>query len=607
MGRDMPIIPTSLSLLATYMSPILVLGYAGEIYSYGTLMVETIFGAIVFVPIAALIFMPTMYPLRLTSAYEVKKHYFKFLRKLFYSFIHAIICYLEYRYESRVVRILAALTFTIQIICYMGVVLFAPSLALNAVVDFPIPISVVVMGLSCAVYTAIGGLKAVVWTDVFQMLIMLAGMFAIVIGGALQVGGYSKVFQIAQDHQRIKFLNLNVDFFERLNSLNILLGNGIMVLSVCGCQQTAVQRYCSMSSLKKAILTILITLPLVVFTVGLAALAGVVIFANYADCDPITLGLIKRNDQIAPYFVLEFLSSTGGLLGLFIACLFSASLSTVSSGLNSLTAVTWEDFLGKTEFFQKMSEKAQGQVSKLVGLIYGLLCIGMAFLAANFDGVLGASIVLNGSVAGPLLGVFLLGLLVPFANKWGAIVGMLVGHTITILICVGAGLLNIKSPTLPFSVDGCSDNVWDTVGNKTEIYLRSNITVNAVRPEIEWPQKIHTVSFLLYPVIGCTICVVVGLIVSFITGIVCPGTNFLISPKQEKYVHPLLAKLIRMFRKPGNYYNGGSGKSLELSTSYSYSNGYPSEAPAVQSNMNGLNGTYTKRSSSLGRNLDVGP
>ena len=70
----------------------------------------------------------------------------------------------------------------------------------------------------------------------------------------------------------------------------------------------------------------MITLPLVVITMSLAALAGVVIFANYADCDPITLGLITRNDQIAPQFVLEFLSSTNGLLGLFIACLFSASL-----------------------------------------------------------------------------------------------------------------------------------------------------------------------------------------------------------------------------------------------------------------------------------------
>lgn len=70
----------------------------------------------------------------------------------------------------------------------------------------------------------------------------------------------------------------------------------------------------------------MITLPLVVFTVGLAGLAGVVIFANYADCDPITLGFIKRNDQISPYFVQEFLSSTQGLMGLFMACLFSASL-----------------------------------------------------------------------------------------------------------------------------------------------------------------------------------------------------------------------------------------------------------------------------------------
>lgn len=68
----MPILPTALSLLATYMSPILVLGYAGEIYSYGTLLVETILGTIIFVPIAALVFLPVMYPLKLTSAYEVQ-------------------------------------------------------------------------------------------------------------------------------------------------------------------------------------------------------------------------------------------------------------------------------------------------------------------------------------------------------------------------------------------------------------------------------------------------------------------------------------------------------------------------------------------------------
>jgi Na+/proline symporter len=68
---------------------------------------------------------------------------------------------------------LAAGTFITQITLYMGVVLFAPALALNAVVEFPIWIAVVAMGISCAIYTSIGGLKAVVWTDCFQMVIMV--------------------------------------------------------------------------------------------------------------------------------------------------------------------------------------------------------------------------------------------------------------------------------------------------------------------------------------------------------------------------------------------------------------------------------------------------
>ncbi|XP_021951662.1 sodium-coupled monocarboxylate transporter 1 [Folsomia candida] len=526
-GRSMPLIPTALSLLATYMSPILVLGYAGEIYSYGTLMYETVFSSLVIVPIAAWIFMPTLYNLKLTSAYE----------------------YLEYRFDSPAVRIFAAGTFITQITLYMGVVLFAPALALNAVVDFPIWIAVVAMGLSCALYTSIGGLRAVVWTDVFQMVIMLAGMFAIVIVGIMQVGGLSKVFQIAGDHGRIQFLKFHLDPFERLNSVNIFIGHAIMVLSICGCQQTAVQRYCSMKTLKKGIMTLFITLPLVVFTVSLAAIAGVVIFANYATCDPISLGLIKRNDQIAPHFVLEYLSPTSGLLGLFIACLFSASLSTVSSGINSVTAVTFEDFLAKLKYFSNMGDIQQGRVSKFLALIFGVLAIAMAFLAANFDGVLAASIVLNGSVAGPLLAVFLMGIMLPFTNKYGAIVGMIVGHTVTIWICLGAFFLKHRTPTLPFSTDGCSAEIWDKVNQTAVTMLNSSETHAAqfVESDVPWPEKIYTVSFLLYPLIGCTVTIVVGSIVSILTGY----QRF--SKDQDKYIHPLLVSIIRRFRTEKEY------------------------------------------------------
>jgi len=122
--------------------------------------------------------------------------------------------------------------------------------------------------------------------------------------------------------------------------------------------------------------------------------------------------------------------------------------STVSSGLNSVSAVTWQDLMLKIPYFRNKKDKSQGTATKIIGLclllstywfvciqikhvvllmgkmtdflglVYGLIAIGMAFLAGKFDGVLAASIVLNGSVAGPLLGVFLLGILLPFTNKY---------------------------------------------------------------------------------------------------------------------------------------------------------------------------------------------
>ncbi len=161
----------------------------------------------------------------------------------------------------------------------------------------------------------------------------------------------------------------------------------------------------------------------------------------------------------------------------------------------------------------------------------------------------------------------------------------------------------------------------------------------------DWPKKIHTVSFLLYPVIGCLICMVVGMVVSIITGklcyiihcnrkvemstsfkfqriskvqvvciyhafyligLCCSGTELLVPIEQEKYLHPMLQKLTRKLRKStkGDFHD--SSKSLELSTSYSYSNGYQSSESSTAQNGSNGHGTYTKKSSSLGRNLEKG-
>ena len=91
-------------------------------------------------------------------------------------------------------------------------------------------------------------------------------------------------------------------------------------------------------------------------------------YANYAGCDPLTLGQIKKTDQIGPLFVVQHLSGSGaGLVGLYVSAVFSGSLSTVSSVLNSLSAVVWEDFLKGVPVFTKLSQTSQGWVVKTIG------------------------------------------------------------------------------------------------------------------------------------------------------------------------------------------------------------------------------------------------
>lgn len=125
-----------------------------------------------------------------------------------------------------------------------------------------------------------------------------------------------------------------------------------------------------------------------VLLISCACLCGVAIFAYYSGCDPMAVGLIKKTDQLMPYFVMDQLTVMPGMPGLFVACVFSASLSTLSSGFNALSAVTFDDFLCRYETIRKLSETNARRISKLLAFSYGLTAIGMAFLVSRLDSVL---------------------------------------------------------------------------------------------------------------------------------------------------------------------------------------------------------------------------
>lgn len=122
--------------------------------------------------------------------------------------------------------------------------------------------------------------------------------------------------------------------------------------------------------------------------ISCACLCGVALFGYYVNCDPLAEGKITKTDQLMPYFVMQELREYPGLAGLFVSCVFSASLSTMSSGFNALATVTYDDFLSRTELFNRLPEKRIQQISKLIAFGYGMAAIAMAFVVSRIDSIL---------------------------------------------------------------------------------------------------------------------------------------------------------------------------------------------------------------------------
>ncbi|ODN04385.1 Sodium-coupled monocarboxylate transporter 1 [Orchesella cincta] len=529
-GKSMGIAPIAASMLVTYLSAVTVLGYPAEVYGYGIQIFTNTISFLVVVPFSVYFFMTVFYKMQLTSVYE----------------------YLEHRFQSSFVRFFASFIFILQMSVFMGVCLYAPSIAMSAFMGLELWQSVVGLGLCATVYTSMGGLKAVVWTDVFQLMMILAGMFAIIIRGFIKSGGIMEAFEKAGQHGRLELFNFTVDPFMRHNTLNFFLGTGFAIFSGFATHQPQVQRYCSLPSLGHAIRATIFAMPLNVFTIGLCLLSGIVIFSSYAGCDPMATGTIGRVDGIVPHFVKTELSFIPGMMGLFTACVFSASLSTLSSGLNSLAAVTWEDFLSRIPAMKRMSPKGQANLIRFTALAYGVLSIALAFGAQRMGSILAATITALGALSGPLGMVFVMGVLMPFVNKYGAITGMVTGFLSMLWITINAFILDKSHIPMPFSADDCPTQA-----------INSNLTMAHVE-ELQFPEKLYTLSYILYPFVGGIITGAVGIVVSLFSGGICQAKN--INPK---YLHPIV-------RPRGNSLKS---KEMEYVTNGHYTRVIPAAAP----------------------------
>jgi sodium-dependent multivitamin transporter 6 len=236
----------------------------------------------------------------------------------------------------------------------------------------------------------------------------------------------------------------------------LLIGGTFNSLSTYGFNQTQVQRYMCVRSTRGAKQALFINAVGAALVIILSTVMGVILYAYYADCDPYTAKYVTDIDQIFPYFVMEVLSDKKGLPGIFLACIFSGSLSTISSGLNSLSAVVIEDvykgLMGRT-----LSDERQGFASKIFSIVLGAVVILCTYVVSYLGSILNAALSLFGVLSGPIMGVFFLGFFFPQANRHGGFIGFLASLFLQLWIFLGAQITKkqMRSESLPLSIANC--------------------------------------------------------------------------------------------------------------------------------------------------------
>ncbi|XP_054844994.1 sodium-coupled monocarboxylate transporter 1 [Eublepharis macularius] len=483
-GRSMNAVPVALSLTASFMSAVTVLGTPSEVYRYGArFSVFAITYALVVV-ISAEIFLPVFYRLGITSTYE----------------------YLELRF-NKYLRLCGTMFFIILTILYTGIVIYAPALALNQVTGFHLWGAVIATGIVCTFYCTLGGLKAVVWTDVFQVGIMIAGFSAVIIRAVVVQGGINPILNDSYHGGRLNFWDFDPNPLQRHTFWTIIIGGTFTWLGVYGVNQSQVQRYIACKTRFQAKLSLYINLLGLWAILACAVLCGLGMYSIYKDCDPWTAKCVSAPDQLMPYLVQDILQNFQGMPGLFVASAYSGTLSTVSSSINALAAVTVEDLI--KPYFRSLTERKLSWISMGMSLFYGGVCIAMAAVASLLGGLLQAALSIFGMVGGPLLGLFSLGILCPFANPLGAFVGLLGGFSASLWVGIGAQIyppLLTNTMPLHLSTAYCNTTSQGAEGNRT-------LTERPVLAD-HW----YSLSYLYFSTLGTLVTVAVGIVVSLLTG-----------------------------------------------------------------------------------------
>ncbi len=320
-----------------------------------------------------------------------------------------------------------------------GVTVYGISLVLKVCLGIPFWGAVILLGGITVVYDALGGMKAVIWSDVIQLIVLFGSILAAIEIAASMVGGISGVLGLIEP-ERLRALDLvhhGLGDGHTFSFWPMLLGGLFLYISYYGCDQTQAQRELStrnVSDTNRALfLDGMLRFPLVVAYCFLGLCMAAYAAANPAFLDtlPVTDSGETNYNYAVPVFVLQHFPH--GMIGLVMVGLFAAAMSSLDSTLNALSALSLEDIVKR---FSKKGFSARQEllISKLFTVFWGAVCILFSFYVGDISETIIESVNKIGSlINGPLLAVFLMGVLSRRINSQGAVTGFLAGFIVNLL------------------------------------------------------------------------------------------------------------------------------------------------------------------------------
>ncbi len=360
--------------------------------------------------------------------------------------------YLELRF-GLAVRVVGSTIFILWRLGWMGAALYVPCLAVKAATGGQLDISwmIIILGSLVTIYTMLGGMKAVIWTDVTQFFVMFGGLFATLYFIISNIpGGFSELYRLAQESGRI---NLTADIpemqgatimekirlylTEDLTLVGIVLAVLIGRITAFTADQIAILRFQAIRSVDEARKSYLINAVSDTVWMIFLGFVGLALFAFYHHAG-FPQGI--QNDHILPYFMANHFPV--GLTGLVIAAIIAASLSSVDAAINSTTSVIVVDFynrlyLGRIRPAENLSaeeERKQILVSRIANLGIGIVMIIVASNVGRMGELYAVANRIIGSFYGPLFGIFVLGMFSSKTHSIGVVIGAIGGLTTAIYV-----------------------------------------------------------------------------------------------------------------------------------------------------------------------------